>query len=349
MVIRNNLPPLSDPQPTVKLIFELTNACNFSCTHCIREEPGHGTFLSLAIIETVLREIQPYHDVNYVAFTGGEPTLHPQFEQIIQRVTKYGHMFGFVTNGWLFAKKTFTQLQPYQDYLAHVTFSIDGATEETHDALRRRKGSFHRLMEAILLCKSHDISVHINMVVTRLNRSELGAMAQLADRLDCDGLFYGHCQPTPDAVAAGLVLNAKERLRVETEIAELQRTFQLNILLAGDHFNPSPSYRCSQLQMREFNIDYRGYLTACCMLSNYRGGSPDTEVIADLNEVSFHEAHQRLVAKIAQINAEKIERLSKRQLKDEELFICTHCLEHYAKTPFESTFLPLAVISESGP
>src|SRR5687768_16946193 len=164
-------------QQSVKLIFELTNVCNFSCIHCIREEPEDGSFLSLELVEKVLTEVQPYHNVNNIAFTGGEPTIHPDFEKIVQRVTNYGYKFGFVTNGWLFSQKTFPQIKPYQDHLAAVTFSIDGSTKATHDALRRRTGSFRRLMEAIALCKFHDIPVHINMVVTRLNRSELEAMA----------------------------------------------------------------------------------------------------------------------------------------------------------------------------
>jgi MoaA/NifB/PqqE/SkfB family radical SAM enzyme len=329
--VPKNQSSASDEQQAVKLIFELTNLCNFSCTHCIREEPVHGSFLPFEVVEKVLAETQPYHNVNYVAFTGGEPTLHPDFAKIVQLVTTYGYRFGFVTNGWLFRQRTFPQIQPYLNHLAHVTFSLDGSTEETHDALRRRRGSFRRLMEAILLCNSHGIPVHINMVVTQLNHSQLEGMAMLASRLGCDGLFYGHCQPTPDAVAASLVLNTRERCQVETEIAQLQRVFRLNILLAGDHYNPSPFYQCSQLRMREFNIDYRGYLTACCMLSNYRGGTPDSDVIADLNEVSFYEAHQRLVAKIAQIHAEKIDRFSTRQLDEKDHFICTHCLEHYGK------------------
>jgi hypothetical protein len=158
-------------------------------------------------------------------------------------------------------------------------------------------------------------------------------MAVLASRLGCDALGYGHCQPTPDALAAHLVLNAHERRQVEAEIAALQQMFQLQIALAGDHYTPSRFYQCPQLQMREFNIDYRGYLTACCTLSNYRGGVPDTDVLADLGAVSFYEAHRRLIAKITQINLEKIDRLSTHASTDAEQFLCTHCLLHYQKVP----------------
>lgn len=316
----------------VKLIFELTNRCNFSCVHCIRTEDGSHHYLPVTILNKVLRELQAYQPVRLVAFTGGEPTLHPQFADIVERVTTHGCPFTFVTNGWTFPQ-TFTKIQPWKDALESVSFSLDGAGETTHDTLRRQTGSFRRLMQAISLCHAHSIPVQINMVVTRANRRELEAMAILASRLGCAALGYGHCQPTPDALAADLVLNAHERRDVETEIASLEQMFTMPIVLAGDHHAVSRFAQYPQLQMQEFNIDYRGYLTACCTLSNYRGGTPETDVLADLHEVSVVEAHRRLIAKITEINLEKLEQLNAHTPTEAEQFLCTHCLVHYQKVP----------------
>lgn len=331
-----NPEPAATPPPPdregVKLIFELTSLCNFSCTHCIREE-GEAGFLPVPLVEKVLTEARRYQNVDYVAFTGGEPTLHPHFPELLELVARHGHRFGFVTNGWRFAEKTLAQVEPYRGHLSHVTFSIDGAREATHDTLRKRKGSFRRLMQAIALCRANGMGVHVNMVVTRANRGELQEMALLASRLGCDALLYGHCQPTPHGLAAGLVLDTAERRRVEEEIGKLQGLFRMTILLAGDHYSPSRFHQCPQFQMREFNVDHRGRLTVCCMLSGYRGGTPETDVLADLSEVSFYEAHRRLVTTIARLNLEKIERLASREPDEKDHFICTHCLEHFEKVP----------------
>lgn len=316
----------------VKLIFELTNRCNFSCVHCIRAEDGPHHDLPMAIVNKVLTEVQAYQPVQLVAFTGGEPTLHPQFAEIVELVTSHGYRFTFVTNGWNFLR-TFTKIQAWKGSIENVSLSLDGASETTHDTLRRQSGSFRRLMQAISLCHMHGVPVQLNMVVTRANRDELEAMAILAGRLGCAALGYGHCQPTPDALAADLVLNARERRDVETEIATLQQMLTMPILLAGDHYTAARFSQCPQLQMQEFNIDYRGYLTACCTLSNYRGGAPETDVLADLHSVSFVEAHRRLITKIAQINLEKLERLATCAPTEAVQFLCTHCLLHYQKVP----------------
>jgi hypothetical protein len=170
-------------------------------------------------------------------------------------------------------------------------------------------------------------------LLLRGGRDAVEAMAILASRLGCAALGYGHCQPTPDALAADLVLTARERRDVEAEIAVLQQMLTLPIVLAGDHYTASRFAQCSQLRMQEFNIDYRGSLTACCTLSNYRGGTPETDVLVDLRTVSFVEAHRRLIAKIAQLNLEKLARLATGAPTEAEQFLCTHCLLHYQKVP----------------
>jgi len=326
---RRSLPPR---RQGLKIIFELTNLCNFSCVHCIRTEDGAKRFLSLDIVDTVLEQVERYEAVDMVAFTGGEPTLHPEFAQIVQRVAHFGYRFNFVTNGWSFPK-TLEALLPVSGHVQAVSFSLDGAREETHDAIRRRPGSYRRVMQAISLCHHHGLNAQINMTVTRGNREEVEEMALLASRLGLSGVGYAHCQPTPDGLRADLVMSARERLQIEAEIAELQRMLRLPLYLAGDHFDRSPVFQCQQLRMREFNVDYRGYLTACCTLSNYRGGAEDTDVVADLNQVSFYEAHQRLVAKIAEINTIKIGGLAEGDVSDVDRFICSVCLKHYGKVP----------------
>jgi len=326
----------------VKLIFELTNLCNFSCLHCIREEPGARRFLDQGLVGKVLREVEPYRMVDHVAFTGGEPTLHPQFAEIAQLVTGQGYRFNFVTNGSGFGK-TLGAILPVREMVLAVSFSLDGANETTHDAIRRRPGSYRQVVQGIMLCDHHGIPAQVNMTVTRTNKAEVQEMALLAARLGCAAVGYAHCQPTPDGVKAGLVLDARERLDAEAEIADLQQALRIPLYLAGDHYDESPYFQCPQLRLRELNVDYRGFLTACCTLSSYRGGTPETDAIADLNQVSLPEAHKALIAKIAEVNREKVDRIAAGGLTEADHFICSHCLVHYGKVPnLDQVLLPSA-------
>jgi MoaA/NifB/PqqE/SkfB family radical SAM enzyme len=314
----------------VKLIFELTNLCNFSCIHCIRDEEGAKRFLDPELIRKILQEVEPYEMVDAVALTGGEPTIHPQFADIVALIAEFGYGFNFVTNGWGFGK-TLESLQPVREFVRAVSFSLDGARLDTHDRIRRRPGSFRQVMQAAARCRFEGLQTRINMTVTRENVEELEEMALLASRLGCTAVGYAHCQPTPDALRADLVMNARERLQVEADVASLNEVFQINLLIAGDHHASTAFAQCPQLQMKEFNIDYRGFLTACCTLSNYRGGAEDTDVVADLNDTSFFDAHVALMDTIRTVNFERIHAIRDGKAGPAEKFLCAHCLKRYSK------------------
>jgi MoaA/NifB/PqqE/SkfB family radical SAM enzyme len=197
--------------------------------------------------------------------------------------------------------------------------------------LRQRPGSFRRAVEGLLLCRARGLATQINMVVTPSSHKELHAMALLASHLGCRALGLAHCKPTPDAVAAGLVMEPLERIHLETEIAALQSTFTLPILLAGDHYDPDPLALCPQLELRQLHVDHRGFLTACCELAGYRGGEPDSEVIADLATTPLHEAQRLLADRVAAVIGAKIEHLASHQLTPADLFICTRCMHLFGK------------------
>ena len=73
-----------------RLVIELTNRCNLRCQHCFDERHAATGDLSLEIIEKVLQEGKSC-GIDHLAFTGGEPTIHRQFPEIIRRVCDAGY------------------------------------------------------------------------------------------------------------------------------------------------------------------------------------------------------------------------------------------------------------------
>ena len=84
-----------------RIVIELTNRCNLSCGHCFDERHAATGDLSLAVLEKVLREGKSC-GIEQVSFTGGEPTIHRRFREIIERVAEAGYPFSFVSNGTTF-------------------------------------------------------------------------------------------------------------------------------------------------------------------------------------------------------------------------------------------------------
>lgn len=225
----------------------------------------------------MLREIKPSNNVNIVSFTGGEPTLHPQLSEILKIVSHAGYSFGLVTNGWHFSD-TYHVLLQYKSMLKGVTFSLDGAREETHDNLRG-KGSYRRVMQAVSVCVVKDIPFTFNTTVTSYNCDELQEVAEFATKLGSRGLRFGHLMPTPLTAKYTLDLSPEKRREVETTVTQLQGPFPLRIAMAPRDYI-APNTLCAPLRMEEFNIDWRGNLTLCCNLSGYGDGEKDGNIVA---------------------------------------------------------------------
>lgn len=317
----------------VHIIFELTNDCNLRCAHCLRDKSTPHGYLSLEVIEQVLREMQSFHRINMVSFTGGEPTLHPQFPEILRIVAHGGHRFGFVTNGWHFSG-TYPALLPYKSLLKAVTFSLDGVREETHDALRGR-GSYRKLMQAVSICVVKDIPFTLNTTVTARNCGELEEMAELATKLGSRGLRFGHLMPTPLTATHRLDLSPDKRREVENTVSRLQGIFSLRISMAPRDYI-APNIPCAPLRMEEFNIDWRGNLTLCCNLSGHGEDVGNDDVIGNLHEMSFSEVYGRLVKLQRKFFHDKSRDMRE---DDADSFPCWYCLNYFRKVDWLKYYL----------
>ena len=68
-----------------EIIIELTNRCNFSCPFCYKNAQKNGNFLDYNEIAKIYHLIRG--KVKYIQLTGGEPTMHPDFEKIVELLT----------------------------------------------------------------------------------------------------------------------------------------------------------------------------------------------------------------------------------------------------------------------
>ena len=68
------------------VVLMLTTHCNLRCPHCClgipRRDPDHSD------VDALKHAAVHVNDVNYLTLSGGEPTLHPQFEKIIRTVVE---------------------------------------------------------------------------------------------------------------------------------------------------------------------------------------------------------------------------------------------------------------------
>ncbi len=164
------------------LTWELTYACNLSCVHCLsssgRRDPRE---LSTAECKAVIDELERMQ-VFYVNIGGGEPTVRPDFWELVDYATEHHVGVKFSTNGVKITPEIAHRLAE-SDYV-DVQISLDGATAAVNDPVRG-SGSYDTALQAMQhLADAGFRGFKISVVMTRHNVGQLDDFAAIADRFD---------------------------------------------------------------------------------------------------------------------------------------------------------------------
>ena len=165
------------------LTWELTYACNLACVHCLSSSGKRDAReLSTRQCMDIIDELECMQ-VFYVNIGGGEPTVRPDFWELVDYATAHHVGVKFSTNGVRITPEVATRLAA-SDYV-DVQISLDGATAEVNDAVRG-PGSFAMAVRALENLASAGFAQNggakISVVVTRHNVDQLDDFAVLADR-----------------------------------------------------------------------------------------------------------------------------------------------------------------------
>lgn len=84
-----------------KIYLEITNACNLSCSFCIKNK-RHIKYLNMDEFKIILSRLKPYTDYLYFHVLG-EPLMHPLINDFINEASKTFNV-QITTNGYLIDK-----------------------------------------------------------------------------------------------------------------------------------------------------------------------------------------------------------------------------------------------------
>ena len=147
--------------------------------HCLsssgRRDPRElTTDEAVAVIDTLERM-----QVFYVNIGGGEPTVRPDFWELVDYATAHHVGVKFSTNGVRLDAAAAARLAA-SDYV-DVQISLDGATREVNDAVRG-PGSFDTAMRAMGHLRDAGFNgFKVSVVMTRQNIPQLDAFKSIAD------------------------------------------------------------------------------------------------------------------------------------------------------------------------
>jgi radical SAM protein with 4Fe4S-binding SPASM domain len=168
--------------------FELTYGCNLRCVHCYnpthRALPHELTTLEICALLDQIADL----GVLTVTFTGGEPSVRPDIDDILRHARRQGLMTHLMTNATRITA-SFAELL-HETGVSQINVSIYGATEAVYERMTAIPGSYRQFRQGLLNLAAASLPVVVRMPVTTINSDEIQACRQLVESL---GMKFQYC------------------------------------------------------------------------------------------------------------------------------------------------------------
>lgn len=182
---------------------ELTPSCNNNCLGCSnvfpRSRSDHPTPAS--VWRQWLCEFGPH--AAGIRLTGGEPTLRPDFRDILDACLDYDANVTVFTNGrWPDPDRLLAGLAGRRGFAGFLV-SLHGAQPATHEAFTQTPGSFDEAVTNIRRCLEAGVGVALCMVITRDNAHEVADVVALGKQLGVEHIAFNRYLGPPGPVEPG--------------------------------------------------------------------------------------------------------------------------------------------------
>jgi pyrroloquinoline quinone biosynthesis protein E len=177
----------------VSLLAELTHRCPLQCPYCsnpLALEKA-GVELDTATWLRVLEEAAEL-GVLQVSFSGGEPTLRRDLEDLLARAASLGLYSNLITAGVLLDEARLHAL--VEAGLDHLQLSVQDANPGNADRIGAYRDGHAKKLRVASLVRAAGLPLTINAVVHRQNVDNLEAIIELAIACGAQRLEVAHVQ-----------------------------------------------------------------------------------------------------------------------------------------------------------
>ncbi len=166
------------------LLAELTYRCPLQCPYCSNpvEMAKYRDELSTDDWKRVLREARKL-GATQLGFSGGEPLLRPDLEELIAEARGLGFYTNLITSALGLDEARISAFK--EAGLDHIQVSFQASTEELNDWIAGTEAFRHKL-EMARLVKKYGYPMVLCFVLHRRNEHQLGDMLDLAVNLEAD-------------------------------------------------------------------------------------------------------------------------------------------------------------------
>jgi radical SAM protein with 4Fe4S-binding SPASM domain len=181
-----------DDSYPVSVELSLTNRCNLKCVYCsdadLRKRQGVREALDKYSLFRLFDDLKEGGTKGIVIEGGGEPTIYPDFEEVVEYLAKIDMAVGLISNGT-------RRISPdILRKLEWIRVSLDASTPGEYESLKR-VDCFEEVLANIYNYAQYCPTVGIGYVVTNQN---IGQLEALVLRLREYGVSYVQLRPVVD-------------------------------------------------------------------------------------------------------------------------------------------------------
>jgi radical SAM protein with 4Fe4S-binding SPASM domain len=264
--------------------FELTLRCNLQCVHCSVDANtrADGRELGAAEVVPLLKQFADF-GIFEVRFSGGEPTCHREFPEIVEEARRLGLFVSTSTNGaWGESRRRRLARLPVGLWIV----SLDGRPRD-HNALRPPGNTWAETVKTIRGLVEAGRRVRVSTVLCRTNHLGLREHVKTLVDLGVEALTLVPVRPSGRAADperfASLCLSSDEYQEVLGEVRALREEYAFEIaasydlLARGKMFNTPAHFAKRCVAGAEAAcVGPTGQLRACILLDD------DKYVVGDL-------------------------------------------------------------------
>ncbi len=185
--------------------FELTNACNYACSHCYKT-PGE-TFLSEDVFFKALDEAEELGAIS-VSFNGGEPTLHPNFLKWALHVLNRGMFLNILTNGSGLTPPALDALTAFKGL--HIQLSLYGTDTASGEKITGSPLAFEQGFRLSLELANKEVNHRVAILALSETATALPKIIEHLVSLDVKIGMNVHLSATESGSNAPIALSASD-------------------------------------------------------------------------------------------------------------------------------------------
>ena len=243
--------------------FEITNLCNLKCNHCCNDSsPSANKGLSKDEIFDLVDDLKKINTTS-IYLTGGEPTIFPDFEEVIEYINAKDIDLVLASNGYSIIGKL-DAIKKNISHRAGVFVSLDGS-DEVHDEFRGVKGAFKNTVNSIKMLVEKGVSTRVSSVVWQKNISQLEEIIKLVKLLGVYQLHFSMLFNSGRAAKNNIVVEDdryKEVIEILHYLINKYSTDEFVISTRRDRCLDCTSYRCYG-GSKILHINSRGEIFPC--------------------------------------------------------------------------------------